>query len=88
MTLTFKVVYTPTAQKDLDYWKTNNQAIFLRIKRIHEAVAMNPLTGIGKPERLKHQLAGKMSRRITEEHRYVYAVASDCVVVFSCRFHY
>ncbi|TFD70510.1 Txe/YoeB family addiction module toxin [Cryobacterium fucosi] len=46
------------------------------------------LTGIGKPEALKHQLAGYWSRRITDEHRLVYAVEENQLVIIAARYRY
>ena len=51
-------------------------------------MAATPFTGIGKPEPLKHDLKGKWSRRITDEHRIVYSVQETTVLILSCRFHY
>ena len=46
------------------------------------------LEGIGKPEPLKENLSGFWSRRIDGEHRIVYAVENDVVVIIACRGHY
>ena len=48
----------------------------------------DPFNGLGKPEPLKHNLRGNWSRRITEEHRLVYRVTEEAIVVVSCRYHY
>jgi toxin YoeB len=67
---------------------TEDRAILKRINRLIEECRRTPFEGIGKPEALKHQLAGYWSRRITEEHRLVYAVEDDQVVVIAARHHY
>ena len=48
----------------------------------------NPFEGIGKPEPLRHALAGYWSRRITEEHRLVYKVAGNSLLLAQLRYHY
>lgn len=84
-----EIVYLPKADKDLDYWiKTDNKAILKKIAQLTEAIINNPYSGTGKPEALKYQLAGKWSRRINDEHRYVYQIESDILKVYSLRGHY
>ena len=63
----------PTALSDLQYWKdAGNTIILKRIRQLIEAIQQSPFMGIGKPEKLKYNLAGKWSRRINSEHRLVY----------------
>ncbi len=79
------------ARLDLAYWKqTGNKAIMRKITVLLQDIVEHPYTGIGKPEALKYELAGKWSRRITSEHRLIYSVHEDQVVVyvFSMRYHY
>ena len=47
-----------------------------------------PFDGIGKPEKLKGNLSGYWSRRITQEHRLVYKYEDEMLTIASCRFHY
>jgi toxin YoeB len=58
------------------------------INQLIEDISRNENTGIGKPERLRHEWAGWWSRRITQEHRLVYRVVDDGVEIAICRFHY
>lgn len=61
------------------------------LQRINELIRdtiRNPFTGIGKPEPLKGNLRGWWSRRINDEHRLVYRVENQVVIVMQCRFHY
>ncbi len=79
------------ARLDLAYWKQiGNKAIMRKITVLLQDIVEHPYTGIGKPEALKYELAGKWSRRITSEHRLIYSVHEDQVVVyvFSMRYHY
>jgi toxin YoeB len=78
------------AQKDRDYWKsTGNKRVMKRISDLLEDIQKHPFTGIGKPEPLKGT-NGKWSRRITDEHRLIYAVSGEMiyVYVFAMRYHY
>lgn len=84
----FELFFTSQAQEDLEYWRRTDQRISKRIERLLADMAIRPFTGLGKPEPLRHQLAGYWSRRITREHRIVYRVAGDTIFVAQCRFHY
>lgn len=86
-----EIVLLAQAQKDRDYWKkTGNKAIMKRISALLADIKAHPYTGIGKPEALKYELQGKWSRRINSEHRIIYSVNEDAVVVYvlSMRYHY
>ena len=77
------------AKEHILYWqKTGNKSILNKISKLTDAILENPFTGIGKPEALKYDLAPKWSRRITQEHRYVYLVENDTLFVFSLKGHY
>ncbi len=76
------VSFTENAWEDYLYWQKMDKKIVIKdIKR-------NPFEGIGKPEALKYDLAGKWSRRITDVHRLVYQVEENNLIVFTCRYHY
>ena len=86
-----EVILLKKARKDQEYWKqTGNVQIMKRITDLLNDIQAHPFTGIGKPEPLKGNHQGKWSRRITDEHRLIYSVASGriYVYVFSMRFHY
>lgn len=79
------------AKADLEYWKkTGNKAIMNKITALLKDIVEHPYTGIGKPEALKYELAGKWSRRINSEHRIIYSVHDNQIeiYVFSMRYHY
>lgn len=83
-----KIFIGEQAREDLAYWNRRDQTKTQRIRALLEDIMRTPFAGIGKPESLKHDLSGKWSRRIDREHRLVYEVTEDAVVVISCRFHY
>jgi len=81
-------VFQPEFRQDLRYWVETNRKVALRAFDLIEAILREPFTGIGKPEPLKHLLAGSWSRRLTEEHRIVYLVTEDAVDFLQARYHY
>jgi len=86
-----EIIFAPAALEDLEYWKkVNNTTILKRIELLLADIAEHPFIGIGKPERLKFDLAGKWSRRINSEHRIVYKVTEQGieVLILSMRWHY
>lgn len=86
-----EIVFLEQAEKDREYWKkTGNKAIMNRITALLKDMAEHPYTGIGKPEPLRYELAGYWSRRINSEHRIIYSVHEEKVVVYvlSMRYHY
>lgn len=70
------------------YWQAYNPKIAARIDALIANIKATPFTGIGKPEPLKHELAGWWSRRITGEHRLVYRIQGDTLQIAQCRQHY
>lgn len=83
-----KIKYTKNAAANIEYWKKKDPAKVKRIKKLLENIQVNPFAGIGKPEPLKHGLSGNWSRRIGGEHRLIYTVQNDSVIVLQCRYHY
>jgi toxin YoeB len=81
-------VFHPEFRQDLRYWVETNRRVALRILDLVEAIMRDPFEGIGKPEPLKYVLAGAWSRRVTEEHRLVYAVSADRIDFLQARYHY
>lgn len=82
------VTLSVSALKQLDEWKRKNPGILKKIIELITDISTNPFTGIGKPEPLKHELKGKWSRRISDEHRLVYEIKDDTIVIISCMYHY
>lgn len=83
-----RLVFTPNGWSDYTYWLAADQQTLKRINRLIDDALRDPVSGIGKPEPLRHMLAGVWSRRITEEHRLVYLVDGDDLVILQVRFRY
>jgi toxin YoeB len=83
-----RLVFTPHGWEDSQHWVQTDRATLKRINRLIDDALRDPFTGIGKPEQLRHVLSGAWSRRITEEHRLVYLVDGDDLVILQARYHY
>lgn len=83
-----RLVFTPAGWEDYTHWLSVDRATVKRINRLIDDILRDPFEGIGKPEPLRHALAGSWSRRISEEHRLVYLVDGDDVVILQARYHY
>ncbi len=83
-----KIEFTQEAWKDFEWFLDKDKTMVKRIRELLRDILRNPEEGIGKPERLKFQLAGCWSRRINKEHRLVYKIEKDGIVIISCRYHY
>lgn len=75
-------------RQDLAYWVQTDRKVAVRVLDLVEAAIRDPFTGIGKPEPLRHVLAGCWSRRITQEHRLVYRVVVGRIDFLQARYHY
>jgi len=84
VTLTF----SDHAWDDYLYWQKTDKKILNRINTLIKETKRNPFEGIGKPEPLKHALSGYWSRRITEEHRFVYKITEGTIQIAQLRYHY
>ncbi len=82
--------FADQAWEDYQYWIQNDKKILKRINLLLQDIQRNPddSDGLGKPERLKENFQGYFSRRITAEHRLVYRIINDLIIVAQCRFHY
>ena len=83
-----RLVFTTHGWDDYVYWQSTDRSTLRRINRLLDDLLRDPYEGIGKPEQLRHALAGAWSRRIDEEHRLVYLVAEQDIVVLQARYHY
>jgi toxin YoeB len=80
--------FDPHGFEDLAWWIEQDRKTALRIVALIRDVQRDPFSGLGKPEPLKHELAGCWSRRIDREHRLVYQVQEKLIRILSCRYHY
>ena len=83
-----RLVFTDHGWEDYQHWVTNDRRTLKRLNRLIEDTLRSPFEGIGKPEPLQHLLAGAWSRRIDDEHRLVYLVSGDDLVIVQGRYHY
>ena len=83
-----RVVFEAKAFDDFTNWSTQDKKIYRKIIQLIKDVQRTPFEGLGKPEPLKHELQGYWSRRIDLEHRLVYTVTDDEVIVIACKYHY
>ena len=83
-----RLVFTANGWADYTHWLATDRTMLKRINRLIDDSLRDPVAGIGKPEPLRHLLAGAWSRRITEEHRLVHLIDGDDLVVLQARFHY
>jgi toxin YoeB len=83
-----KLIFAEEAWDDYVYWQQQDKRVVKRVNDLIEAVMRDPFNGIGKPEPFKHALAGFWSRRISEEHRMVYKVENDALMIAQLRYHY
>ena len=82
------IIFREKALEELQDWEKTNQLIFSKIIRLIEEIQTDPFGGLGKPEPLKYEKQGYWSRRITKEHRLVYKLSENSIIIVSCKFHY
>ncbi len=83
-----KLIFSEQAWDDYLYWQKTDPKTLKRINHLIETIRRTPFEGIGKPEPLKHQLTGYWSRRITLEHRLIYKIETDAILIAQLRYHY
>jgi len=82
------LTFAPKAWNSYLYWQKTDRAIVKRINVLIKDIQRSPFEGIGKPEPLRHALSGFWSRRINDEHRIVYKVTGDNILIAQLRYHY
>ena len=82
------LTFAPKAWDSYLYWQKTDKAIVKRINALIKDIQRNSFEGVGKPEPLKHALSGYWSRRINDEHRIVYKVTEDNILIAQLRYHY
>lgn len=83
-----KINFSETVWEDYLYWQKTDKKLLNRTNELIKVIMRTPFEGIGKPEPLKHGLVGYWSRRINDEHRLVYKVQDDSLLIAQCRYHY
>ena len=83
-----KKTFSSKAWDDYLYWQSADKAMLKRINALIKDIDRSPFEGIGQPEPLKHDWSGYWSRRIDQEHRLVYEISGDTILIAQCRFHY
>ena len=80
--------FSDDAWEDYLHWQQNDKKILKKINRLIKEIQRDPFEGIGEPEPLKYNWSGYWSRRITIEHRLIYKVHDDTLMIAQCRYHY
>ena len=83
-----KLIFADAAWEDYLHWQAHDRKMVARINKLIEDAQRHPFEGIGKPEPLRHGLAGYWSRRINDEHRMVYKATDDALLIAQLRYHY
>jgi toxin YoeB len=83
-----KITFSQNAWEDYISWQSEDKKILKKINSLIKEIQRNHYDGIGKPEPLKYDLAGLWSRRIDRDHRLVYQVIKNEILIYSCRYHY
>ncbi len=83
-----RLVFSEKAWDDYLYWQRADRKVVARIHALIKEASRTPFEGTGKPEPLKHALAGYWSRRIDDEHRFVYKVVDGDLLIAQLRYHY
>lgn len=83
-----QITFDGDAFEQFTSWAAENKKVHARIVRLIKDIDRSPHTGLGKPEPLRHDFAGYWSRRITDEHRLVYKITEEEILIAACKFHY
>ena len=83
-----KLIFAEKAWEDYLYWQKTDKKMLNRVNTLIKDIKRDPFDGIGKPEPLKHALSGYWSRRINDEHRIVYKILQDSILLAQLRYHY
>ena len=83
-----RLVFSANAWDDYLHWQANDPKLLARLNGLIKECARTPFHGTGKPEPLRGNYSGWWSRRLTQEHRLVYRVEGDDLLIAQCRYHY
>jgi len=82
------ISFEENAFNDFNQWLVTDKKLQKRIVNLIKDISRNPFQGLGKPEALKYELQGYWSRRINDEHRLVYKIENERLIIISCKYHY
>jgi toxin YoeB len=83
-----KLIFSERAWEDYLYWQETDRRLVARIHQLIREIQRQPFSGIGKPEPLRHAFQGYWSRRINDEHRIVYKIRDESLLIAQLRYHY
>jgi toxin YoeB len=83
-----RIIFLSPAWEDYLYWQQTEKSMLRKINSLIREIERTPFEGTGKPEPLKHNLSGWWSRRLNLEHRLVYRVENESIIILQCRYHY
>jgi toxin YoeB len=83
-----KKIFLDQGWEDYLYWQKTDKGLLKKLNSLIKEIESTPYTGSGKPEPLKYNLGGWWSRRITQEHRLIYKIEEETIVILQCRYHY
>lgn len=85
----YNIAFTVSAFNDYEYWQNHDKKLLKKINSLIKSIKRDGIVeGEGKPEPLKENFSGYYSRRINREHRLVYTVEEQAIIIVSCRYHY
>ena len=82
------ISWSTNAWEDYLYWQSTDKKKLKRINQLIKDISRNSFEGLGDPEPLKHNFSGYWSRRIDREHRIVYKIKDESIIIIQCRYHY
>ena len=83
-----KICFLEDGWADYLYWQNQDKKTLKRINQLIKDIQTNSFGGIGKPEPLKFDFSRLWSRRINQEHRLIYQVKDEEIIIVQCRYHY
>jgi toxin YoeB len=83
-----KIIFSERAWEDYLYWQQTDKKMLNRVNNLIKDIQRHAYSGIGKHEPLKHGLSGYWSRRIDDEHRIIYKIEDDALLLVQIRYHY
>jgi toxin YoeB len=83
-----KIIFQQNGWDDYLFWQKNDKTMLKKINELIKDIQKTPFEGLGKPEALKFSLSGYWSRRINHEHRLVYKIDNDSIIIIQCKYHY